>query len=47
LLVASSELDEIVAVSDRIAVLRDRRQIGEVVGDEISRERIIEMIAGG
>ncbi len=47
LLVASSELDEIVAVSDRIAVLRDRRQIGEVAGDEISRERIIEMIAGG
>ena len=30
LLVASSELDELVAVSDRIAVLRDRRKIGEI-----------------
>ena len=30
LLVASSELDELVAVSDRIAVLRDRRKVGEI-----------------
>ena len=30
LLVASSELDELIAVSDRIAVLRDRRMIGEI-----------------
>jgi simple sugar transport system ATP-binding protein len=46
LLVASSELDEIVAVSDRIAVLRDRKKVGEIVGDDITRENIIEMIAG-
>jgi simple sugar transport system ATP-binding protein len=46
LLVASSELDEIVAVSDRIAVLRDRRKVGEIVGDDITRENIIQMIAG-
>ena len=32
LLVASSELDELVAVSDRIAVLRDRRKVGEIAG---------------
>ena len=32
LLVASSELDELVAVSDRIVVLRDRRKIGEIDG---------------
>ncbi|MEJ0011670.1 MAG: sugar ABC transporter ATP-binding protein [Bauldia sp.] len=46
LLVASSELDEIVAVSDRIAVLRDRKKVGEIVGDDITRENVIEMIAG-
>jgi simple sugar transport system ATP-binding protein len=46
LLVASSELDEIVAVSDRIAVLRDRKKIGEIAGDDITRENVIEMIAG-
>ena len=32
MLVASSELDELVAVSDRIAVLRDRRKVGEIAG---------------
>ena len=47
LLVASSELDEIVAVSDRVAVLRDHKQIGEIAGDEVTREKIIGMIASG
>ena len=47
LLVASSELDEIVAVSDRVAVLRDREKVGEIVGGDISRENIIRTIAGG
>jgi len=46
LLVASSELDELVAVGDRIAVLRDRRKVGEIVGREITRENIIKTIAG-
>ena len=46
LLVASSELDELVAVSDRIAVLRDRRMIGEIGSGEITRETIIRTIAG-
>jgi len=47
LLVASSELDEIVAVSDRVAVLRDRHKVGEIVGDDITRENIVRTIAGG
>ena len=46
LLVASSELDELVAVSDRIAVLRDRRKIGEISSAEITRETVIRTIAG-
>jgi simple sugar transport system ATP-binding protein len=46
LLVASSELDELVAVSDRIAVLRDRRKVGEIAEQEITRETIIDTIAG-
>lgn len=46
LLVASSELDEVVAASDRVAVLRDRRKIGEIVGDDINRDNIVRMIAG-
>jgi simple sugar transport system ATP-binding protein len=46
LLVASSELDELVAVSDRVAVLRDRHKIGEISGADITRDNIIHMIAG-
>ena len=45
LLVASSELDELVVVSDRIAVLRDRKKIGEIARDDINRETIIRTIA--
>jgi simple sugar transport system ATP-binding protein len=45
LLVASSEIDELVAFSDRVAVLRDRKKIGELAGAEITRSRIIETIA--
>ncbi|MFZ5963256.1 sugar ABC transporter ATP-binding protein [Thalassococcus sp. BH17M4-6] len=46
LLVASSEIDEVVASSDRVVVLRDRRKIGELTGDDITRDRIVTMIAG-
>jgi galactofuranose transport system ATP-binding protein len=45
LLVASSELDELVAVSDRIAVLRDRKMVGEIGAGDITREKIIRTIA--
>ena len=46
LLVVSSEIDEIVAFSHRVVVLRDRRKAGEIVGDGISADKIIETIAG-
>ncbi|MBL4807366.1 MAG: sugar ABC transporter ATP-binding protein [Rhodobacteraceae bacterium] len=45
LLVASSELDEIVAAADRVVVMRDRHKIGEIDGKEITRDNIIQMIA--
>ncbi|MFZ2102711.1 MAG: sugar ABC transporter ATP-binding protein [Oricola sp.] len=46
LLVASSEIDEVVAAADRVAVLRDREMIGEISGADIKRDNIIRMIAG-
>ena len=46
LLVVSSELDELVTVSNRIAVMRDRRKIGEIDGADITRETVIRTIAG-
>jgi simple sugar transport system ATP-binding protein len=47
LLVASSELEEIVAVSHRVAVLRDRHHVGEIAGADVARDTIVRTIAGG
>ncbi|WP_127144043.1 sugar ABC transporter ATP-binding protein [Pelagibacterium montanilacus] len=45
LFVISSELDEIVAYSSRVLVLRDRAISGELRGAEITQGAIMEMIA--
>lgn len=45
-LVVSSELDELIAVSDRVIVLRDRRHVAELQGTRISPETIMRAIAG-
>ena len=41
----SSELEEVVHTCDRVAVLRDRRKVGELAGDEITEQRIMELVA--
>ena len=46
LLVISSELEELVAVADRVIVIRDRRHISELKGDAISASEIMRSIAG-
>ncbi|MET3650042.1 sugar ABC transporter ATP-binding protein [Phyllobacterium ifriqiyense] len=45
LLVISSEIDEIVAYSSRVVVLRDRAHRGEISGDDIDPSTIMQMIA--
>lgn len=45
-LLISSELEEVVASSDRVVVMRDRRSVAELTGDEISEEAIMQSIAG-
>lgn len=45
MLIISSELSEIVDYSDRVVVLRDRQVIGELEGDQISQDTIMQMIA--
>jgi simple sugar transport system ATP-binding protein len=47
LLVASSELDELVVFSHKVVVLRDREQIAVLEGAAISEESIMRAIAGG
>ncbi len=41
----SSDLEEIVRTCDRVAVLRDRRKIGELAGGEVQASRIMNVIA--
>ena len=45
LLVASSELEELVAYSSRVIVLRDRRQVSELTGSRITAQNIVHAIA--
>ena len=45
LLVASSELEELVAYSTRVVVLRDRRHVRELRGKDITTANIVQAIA--
>jgi ribose transport system ATP-binding protein len=42
----SSELEEVVEGSDTVVVLRDGAQLGRLVGDDISEDTIMDLIAG-
>ncbi len=43
----SSEIDEVMRVSNRIVVMRDRRKVGELKSEDFSQDRILSTIAGG
>ncbi|OXM87223.1 sugar ABC transporter ATP-binding protein [Paenibacillus rigui] len=43
----SSELEEVLRVSERIAVLRDRKKVMEMSGDDMSQHNVMKAIAGG
>ncbi|OQY32871.1 MAG: sugar ABC transporter ATP-binding protein [Spirochaetaceae bacterium 4572_59] len=45
ILFISSELEEVTAVSDRIAILKDRRIIGEQKGNSVTERNILNKIA--
>ncbi|MBM3605532.1 MAG: sugar ABC transporter ATP-binding protein [Alphaproteobacteria bacterium] len=44
-LVISSEIDELVAVADRVIVLRDRRHVAQLTGDQVTGSQIMRAIA--
>lgn len=46
LIVASSELEELVAFSDKVLVLRDRKKVAEISGRQIDQQTIMQAIAG-
>jgi simple sugar transport system ATP-binding protein len=41
----SAELEEVVRVSDRVVVLRDRQKIGELAGSEVNVDDVLALIA--
>jgi monosaccharide-transporting ATPase len=45
LIVASSELEELVTFSSRVLVLRDRQKVAELEGSDINPQRIMQAIA--
>ncbi|HEX8850965.1 MAG TPA: ATP-binding cassette domain-containing protein, partial [Gemmatimonadaceae bacterium] len=45
-LMISSELDELLAASTRVVVLRDGRSVAELHGDDIAQGTIVEAMAG-
>jgi simple sugar transport system ATP-binding protein len=47
ILFTSSELEEVVRCSDRIAILRDRKKIAELSGAEADEHAVLKVIAGG
>ncbi len=46
-LLVSAELDEVIGLSDRIEVVYDGRIVAEVMGDDVDRDRIGRLMAGG
>lgn len=43
----SSEVEEMLRTCSRMAVLRDGRKVGEIEGDDLTQEKIMQTIAGG
>jgi simple sugar transport system ATP-binding protein len=43
----SAELDEVVRLSDRVLVLRDRRPVAQLAGEDVELDRVMELIATG
>ncbi|PQP80753.1 sugar ABC transporter ATP-binding protein [Paenibacillus sp. PCH8] len=43
----SSEMEEVIRVSDRVSVLRDRKKVKELSGDQINQQQIMKAMAGG
>ena len=43
----SSEIEEMLRTCSRLIVMRDRKMVGELTGDELTQDRVMMTIAGG
>ena len=47
ILLISSELDEVLEGTNRAVVMHDRRTVGTLSGDDLSEERLVELMSSG
>ena len=47
ILLISSELDEVIEGTHRTVVMHDRRTVGTLSGDDLSEERLVELMSPG
>ncbi|GHV78291.1 sugar ABC transporter ATP-binding protein [Spirochaetia bacterium] len=45
LIFISSEIEEVIRCSDRVAIMRDRKKIAEITGEDLEEEKILKTIA--
>ena len=43
----SSEIEEMLRTCSRLIVMRDRKIVGELTGEELTQDRVMMTIAGG
>ena len=46
-IMVSSDMPEVISMSDRIMVMKDGRIVGEVAGDDVTEENVLEYSIGG
>ena len=45
-MLVSHHLDEVLAIADRVTVLRDGRRVATVARDELDHDQLVELIVG-
>ena len=45
--IPSAQTDEMLRTCSRLIVMRDRRKVGEISGEDLTQSKIMDTIAGG
>jgi len=47
IIMVSSDMPEVISMSDRVMVMKDGRIVGELEGDSVTEENVLELSIGG
>ena len=47
IIMVSSDMPEVISMSDRVMVMKDGRLVGELTGDNVTEENVLELSIGG